>query len=54
MTIRRSSLTVIACVPARPLGPFPFGAWEPLPREATSLEHMVGPTGEETLGDMGL
>ena len=54
VTICRNGRPVIACVPARPQGPFPFGAWGSLPSGAASPEHMVGPTDEETLDAMGL
>ena len=54
VTICRNGRPVIACVPAEPLGPFPFGAWRELPGGAAPLDHMVGPTGEEALDGMGL
>ena len=54
VTICRNGRPVIACVPAGPHGPFPFGAWGSLPGGAASLEHMVGPTDEGTLDAMGL
>ena len=54
MTICRNGRPVVACVLARPHGPFPFGAWGSLPGGASSLDRMVGPTDEETLDDMGL
>ena len=41
-------------VPAGPLGPFAFGAWRSVPGGAASLDHMAGPTDEETPDDMGL
>lgn len=54
MTICRNGRPVIARVPVEPLDPFPFGAWGSLPGWAASLDHMVGPTDEEALDDMGL
>lgn len=54
VTICRNGRPVIACVPAEPLGPFPFGAWGSVPSGAALLDHMVGPTDEETLDEMGL
>ena len=54
VTICRNGRPVIACVPAELLGPFPFGAWGSLPDTAASLDHMVGPTDEETLDGMRL
>ena len=54
VTICRNGTPVISCVPARPTGPFPFGAWGKLPDPAASLDHMVGPTDADTLDDMGL
>jgi antitoxin (DNA-binding transcriptional repressor) of toxin-antitoxin stability system len=52
--ICRSGRPVIDCVPAAPLGAFPFGAWGSLPGGAASLDHMVGPTDGGTPGDMEL
>lgn len=54
VTICRNGTPVIACVPVKPLGPFPFGAWGSLPDRTASLDHMVGPTDEVTLDDMEL
>ncbi len=54
VTICRNGRPVIACVPAGPVGPSPSGAWGSLPDAAASLDHMVGPTDGEALGDMGL
>ena len=54
VTICRNGSPVISCVPARPVAPFPFGAWGPLADAGASLDHMVGPTDERTLDDMGL
>lgn len=55
VTICRNGRPVIACVPAKPLAPFPFGAWGSLPTNQTSsLDHMVAPTDKDLLDDMGL
>lgn len=54
VTICRNGKPVINCVPAKPAGPFPFGAWGPLANKSASLDHMVGPTDEDVLVDMGL
>jgi antitoxin (DNA-binding transcriptional repressor) of toxin-antitoxin stability system len=54
VTICRSGRPVIDCVPAAPLGAFPFGAWGSVPGGAASLDHMVGPTDGGTPGDMEL
>lgn len=54
VTICRNGRPVIACVPVKPLGPFPFGAWGELPDEAASLDHMVGPSDDAMLDGMGL
>jgi prevent-host-death family protein len=54
VTICRNGTPVIDCVPAKPLGPFPFGAWGALADPSASLEHMVGPTDADLLADMGL
>ena len=52
-TICRNGRPVIPCVTAEPLGPFPFGARGSLLDGAASLDHMVGPTDEETLDGTG-
>lgn len=54
VTICRNGKPVIACVPAKPLGAFPFGAWGALSDQNASLDHMVGPTDNDLLDDMGL
>ena len=57
VTICRNGAPVIDCVPAKPSGPFPFGAWADLaskPAKAGSLDHMVAPTDDEDLDAMGL
>ncbi len=54
VTICRNGKPVIECVPAKPLAPFPFGAWGPLPMETATLGHMVGPTDDDVLDAMGL
>ena len=54
VTICRNGKPVIDCVPARPMGAFPFGAWGRLEGPAGPLDHMVGPTDDGILDDMGL
>ena len=57
VTICRNGAPVIDCVPARPTGPFPFGAWAdlaPAPDAPGSLDHMAAPTDAEDLDAMGL
>lgn len=54
VTICRNGKPVISCVPAKPLAPFPFGAWGLLDMKNHTLEHMVAPTDDETLDAMDL
>ena len=57
VTICRNGAPVIDCVPAKPAGPFPFGAWLDLTKEPSApgpLDRMVGPTDDEDLDAMGL
>ena len=57
VTICRNGTAVIDCVPAKPTGPFPFGAWADLVSEQPalgSLDHMVTPTDEADLDAMDL
>ena len=57
VTICRNGAPVIDCVPAKPAGPFPFGAWADLasvPSDSGSLDHMAAPTDAEDLDAMGL
>lgn len=57
VTICRNGAPVIDCVPAKPAGPFPFGAWAdlaPPPSAPGSLDHMAAPTDAEDLDAMGL
>lgn len=57
VTICRNGAPVIDCVPAKPTGPFPFGAWTALasvPNVPGSLDHMAAPTDAEDLDAMGL
>jgi prevent-host-death family protein len=54
VVICRNGTPVVECVPARPLGPFPFGAWGPLDREGEALEHMVAPSDADMLDAMDL
>ena len=57
VTICRNGAPVIDCVPAKPAGPFPFGAWTDLVSEQPapgSLDHMAAPTDAEDLEAMGV
>lgn len=54
VTICRKGKPVIECVPVAPTTPFPFGAWEGLKTMPKNLEHMVGPTDDDLLDEMGL
>ena len=60
VTICRNGAPVIDCVPAKPAGPFPFGAWadlvspSPEPGSVGPLDHMVGPTDPADLDAMGV
>ena len=57
VTICRNGVPVMDCVPAKPVGPFPFGAWTDLaskPVKLGALEHMANPTHAEDLDAMGL
>lgn len=63
VTICRNGRPVISCVPAKMPGAFPFGAWGAIAVDGRSLSHgigpgdlghMVGPTDEGLLDEMGL
>ena len=57
VTICRNGAPVIDCVPAKPRGPFPFGAWADLTPKSVkpgSLDHLADPTDAEDLDAMGL
>lgn len=57
VTICRNGAPVIDCVPAKPTGPFPFGAWAdlvPLSSGPVSLDHLAAPTDPKDLDAMGL
>ena len=57
VTICRNGTPVIDCVPAKPVRPFPFGAWADPDSGSVmsgSLEHMVEPTDDDDLDAMGL
>ena len=57
VTICRNGAPVIDCVPAKPTGPFPFGAWADLAPKSVkpgSLDHMAEPTDAGDLDAMGL
>lgn len=54
VTICRKGKPVIECVPVEKKGPFPFGAWEGLKATPKNLAHMVGPTDDALLDEMGL
>jgi prevent-host-death family protein len=53
VVICRNGEPVVECVPARPAGPFPFGAWGELAR-GVGLAHLADPTDEDLLDAMGL
>lgn len=53
VVVCRNGEPVIECVPARPAGPFPFGAWGALAPEG-GLAHLADPTDEDLLDAMGL
>ena len=53
VVICRNGEPVIECVPARPQGAFPFGAWGRLAPPG-GLAHLAEPTDEALLDDMGL
>lgn len=54
VVICRNGKPVIECVPVRPAGPFPFGAWGALATEGRSLAHLAEPTDEDLLDAMDL
>lgn len=55
VTICRDGKPVMECVPVQPKREFPFGALAHLaPKNPGDMEHMVGPTDDELLDQMGL
>jgi prevent-host-death family protein len=54
VVICRNGEPVVDCVPARPAGPFPFGAWGELTPGGRGLAHLADPTDEDLLDAMGL
>lgn len=63
VTICRNGRPVISCVPVAAPKAFPFGAWGAIAAEGRSLDHkvdpadlshMVGPTDDDLLDEMGL
>lgn len=54
VTICRNGKPVIECVPARPSKPVPYGVWAKADLSSVPLEHMVEPTDEALLDDMGV
>ncbi len=54
VTICRKGDPVIECVPVQKATPFPFGAWKELKTLPKDMNHMVGPTDNALLDDMGL
>ena len=54
VVICRNGEPIIECVPTRPAGPFPFGAWGALPTAGRGLAHLADPTDEDLLDAMGL
>lgn len=53
VVICRNGEPVVECVPARPAGSFPFGAWAELV-QGRRLSHLADPTDEDLLDAMGL
>ncbi len=54
VTICRKGNPVIECVPVEKIAPFPFGAWKGIKSPSENLDHMVGPTDDALLDEMGL
>jgi len=54
VTICRNGKPVIDCVPAKAPKPFPFGAWADPTKPTPNLDHMVEPTDDDLLDEMGL
>jgi prevent-host-death family protein len=54
VVICRNGVPIIECVPTRPAGPFPFGAWGELETEGRGLAHLAEPTDDDLLDAMGL
>lgn len=54
VVICRNGVPIIECVPTRPAGPFPFGAWGDLATGERGLAHLADPTDEDLLDAMGL
>jgi prevent-host-death family protein len=54
VVICRNGAPVMECVPTRPAGPFPFGAWAGLIAGGGGLAHLEGPTEAALLDSMGL
>jgi prevent-host-death family protein len=54
VVICRNGEPVIECVPVRPAGSFPFGAWGELAPGGRGLSHLADPTDEDLLDAMGL
>ena len=54
VTICRNGRPVIECVPAKPAKPFPFGKWGAPLKQSASDDHLVNPTSDDLLDEMGL
>lgn len=54
VTICRNGVPVMDCVPAKPKSPVPYGAWAKGAPAKAALDHMVEPTDDALLDDMGL
>ena len=54
VTICRNGKPVIECVPAEASKPFPYGIWAKEDLSDRDLSHMVEPTDDDLLDEMGL
>ena len=54
VTICRNGKPVVECIPTRSVKPFPFGGWKALTKDQEGYDHMIEPTDDDLLDDMGL
>lgn len=54
VVICRSGKPVIECIPIEAKSDFPFGVLGPPPRQLDDDQHLVGPTDDALLDEMGL
>ena len=54
VTICRKGKPVMECAPVQKTTPFPFGAWKDTAELPDDLSHMIGPTDNKLLDEMGL